>query len=193
LDRAKLWTLDNALACSRYHNLMHRRCDLVEIANRSNLVDSFCSGIIQTNSSDLYKTPAYYAQQLYATHAGQYPVKVRMDTEMPFDPALDVSATTAEDGKRLAIFVVNSTTESQKRTIDLTPFGPMKGEVGIWTLADTAKAGQRDAANSWREPARIRTEAAKAVITNGRLTPEFPALSVTVLEMYRASAERSAR
>ncbi|MGE5609625.1 MAG: alpha-L-arabinofuranosidase C-terminal domain-containing protein [Bacillota bacterium] len=193
LDRAKLWTLDNALACSRYHNLMHRRCDLIEIANRSNLADSFCSGIIQTNSSGLYKTPTYYAQQLYATHAGQYPVKVRMDAQMPFDPGLDVSATVAEDGKKLAIFVVNSTTESQKRTIDLAALAPMKDEAGIWTLADTAKAGQRDAANSWREPERIRTEAAKAAIMNNRLTHEFPALSVTVLEMYRASTERSER
>ena len=46
-----LWTLDNALACSRYQNFMHRHCDLIEIANRSNLADSFCSGIIQTNNS----------------------------------------------------------------------------------------------------------------------------------------------
>ena len=50
LGRAMLWTLDNALWCSRYHNFMHRHCDLIEIANRSNLADSFCSGIIQTNN-----------------------------------------------------------------------------------------------------------------------------------------------
>src|SRR4030042_558201 len=59
LGRAMLWTLDNALACSRYHNLLHRYADLVEIANRSNLTNSFCSGIIQTNNFRLYKTPTY--------------------------------------------------------------------------------------------------------------------------------------
>ena len=64
LRRARLWTLENALACSRYHNLMHRQCDVVEIANRSNLTNSFCSGIIQTDNHRLYKTPTYYAQQL---------------------------------------------------------------------------------------------------------------------------------
>src|SRR5207247_2211884 len=69
LGRASLWTLANALACSRYHNLLHRECDLVEIANRSNLINSFCSGIIQTDNHRLYKTPTYYAQQLYATLA----------------------------------------------------------------------------------------------------------------------------
>ncbi|MGH7139799.1 MAG: carbohydrate binding domain-containing protein, partial [Pirellulales bacterium] len=60
-QRAMLWTLDNALACSRYHNLLHRHCDLVEIANRSNLINSFCSGIIQTDNHRLYKTPTYHA------------------------------------------------------------------------------------------------------------------------------------
>jgi len=46
--RATLWTLDNALACARYHNLMHRHADLVTIANRSNLANSFCSGMLLT-------------------------------------------------------------------------------------------------------------------------------------------------
>ena len=57
LDRARLWTLDNALRCSRYHNLIHRHCDLVEIANRSNLTDSFCSGIIQPNNHTYSRRP----------------------------------------------------------------------------------------------------------------------------------------
>src|ERR1039458_7908587 len=74
--RAMLWSLANALACSRYHNLLHRQCDLVEIANRSNLINSFCSGIIQTDNHRLYKTPTYYAQQLYATLAGNRPLRV---------------------------------------------------------------------------------------------------------------------
>ena len=115
-----LWTLDNALRCSRYQNLMHRHCDIVEIANRSNLADSFCGGIIQTNNHSLYfKTPTYYAQQLYANHAGRYPLKVRVEGAEAADQALDVSATLAEDENRIAIFVVNTSLAPQKRTIDL--------------------------------------------------------------------------
>src|SRR5205085_11656511 len=68
--RAMLWTLDNALACARYHNLLHRHGDLVTIANRSNLTNSFCSGIIQTDRHRLYKTPTYHAQRLYTKLAG---------------------------------------------------------------------------------------------------------------------------
>jgi len=181
LGRAMLWSLDNALACSRYQNFMHRHCDLIEIANRSNLTDSFCSGIIQTDNRGLYKTPTYYAQQLYATHAGRYPLVIRGGGQG--DPTLDTSATlSAEDG-RVAIFAVNPTNEIQKRTIDLVALAPRAGEAAVWTLADTAKAGERDAANSWREPDRIRTQPGRASLIDGKITYEFPALSLTVLEI----------
>jgi alpha-L-arabinofuranosidase len=181
--RGKLWTLDNALWCSRYHNMLHRHCDVVEMANRSNLADSFCCGVIQTNNHDLFLTPTYYAQQLYATHAGKYPLQVRVDGAVAPDKAMDVSATLSADEDRIAIFVVNPSLEAQKRTLDVAAFSPAASEVGIWTLSDTAKAGEREAVNSWREPQRIRTQAATAAIGNGKLVHEFPALSLTVVEI----------
>ncbi len=182
LERAMLWTLDNALRCSRYQNLIHRHCDLVEIANRSNLADSFCSGIIQPNNHGLFKTPTYYAQQLYATHAGRYPLKVQFDGAAA-DPDLDVSATLAEKGDRVAIFIVNTSLEPRKRTLDLAPLSPQPGDADCWTLADTAHAGERDAFNSWRQPERIRPQSAKASVVEGKLAHEFPPLSLTVLEV----------
>ena len=103
LDRAMLWTLDNALSCARYHNFMHRHCDLIEIANRSNLTDSFCSGIIQTNNHALFKTPTYYVQELYANHAGRTPLTVRPSADLPADlpdSVLDCSATLSADRRR---------------------------------------------------------------------------------------------
>ena len=185
LNRAMLWTLDNALRCSRYQNLIHRHCDIVEIANRSNLAYSFCGGIIQPNNHTYFKTPTYYAQELYANHAGRYPLKIRVEGAEAADQALDVSATLAEDENRIAIFVVNTSLAPQKRVIDLAPFAPLAGEAECWTLADTAKAGERDAFNSWREPDRIRTESAKASVVEGKLVREFPPLSLTVLEVHR--------
>jgi alpha-N-arabinofuranosidase len=182
LGRAMLWTLDNALWCSRYHNFMHRHCDLIEIANRSNLADSFCSGIIQTNNSSLFKTPTYYAQQLYALHAGSCPLKILGDHGSGRDATLDTSATLSADGRRLALFAVNPTRQSQKRSLDLTALVPAAAEASVWTLADTARAGERDAANSWREPERIRVQPGKAALAGGKLVYEFPALSLTVLE-----------
>ena len=191
LGRAMLWTLDNALWCSRYHNFMHRHSDLIEIANRSNLADSFCSGIIQTNGTGLFKTPTYYAQQLYATYAGSQPLGIAIDAELPCDPGLDTSATLGEDGQTVTLFAVNFTTDSQTRTLDFTALAPLDQSLQVWTLADTLGACERDAANDWRYPDRIRTEDGKSQLTDATLTYRFPPLSLTVLRMQRKTATGS--
>jgi alpha-N-arabinofuranosidase len=183
LGRAMLWTLDNALWCSRYHNFMHRHCDMIEIANRSNLADSFCSGIIQTNGTGLFQTPTYYAQQLYATHAGRRPLKIRGGAGLPSGPSLDASATLSEDGRTIALFAVNPTTGPQPRSLDFAALAPLDQRVQVWTLADTLSAGERDAANTWRHPDRIRTEPGNAALDGAKLAYRFPPLSLTVLEV----------
>ena len=193
LGRAMLWTLDNALWCSRYHNFMHRHCDLIEIACRSNLADSFCSGIIQTNATGLFKTPAYYAQQLYAMHAGSRPLEVRIGGETRCDPWLDTSATLSADGRTIALFAINPTTESQLRTLDLAVWAPLNRSAQVWTLADTMGAGERDAANDWRRPDRIRTEPGNTALDGAKLAYRFPPLSLTVLKMQRKTAVTGSR
>ncbi len=184
LGRAMLWALDNGLGCARYHNFMHRHCDTIEIANRSNLADSFCSGAIQTNNHGLFLTPAYYVQQLYATHAGQIPLAVQIDAELPADPALDTSATLSSDGAVLTLFAVNHTPAAEERKLDLTAFAPLAEPVEVQTILDTLQAGQRDAANSWREPDRIRAVPGNLAQSDGRLTCNFPPLSVTMLKFH---------
>ncbi len=143
LRRAMLWSLDNALSCSRYQNFMHRHCDLIEIANRSNLTDSFCSGILQTSGTGLFKTPTYYIQQLYAAHAGARPLKIRTDGPERDDSALDSSATLSRDGRTIAMFAVNATTEPQLRAVDFAAFAPLDEKVRVWTLADTLRRRAR--------------------------------------------------
>jgi alpha-N-arabinofuranosidase len=182
LRRAMLWTLENALDCARYHNFLHRHCDAIEIANRSNLADSFCSGVIQTNNHALYKTPTYYVQELYANHAGQTPLAVQIDADLPADPAVDTSATLSADGAVLSVFAVNHTGTAQRRQLDLTAWAPLAEAVEVRTIADTLKAGERDAANSWREPDRIRTVPEQVMLSGSKLTYTFPPLSVTLLE-----------
>jgi alpha-N-arabinofuranosidase len=177
--RARLWTLENALACSRYHNLLHRHCDVVQIANRSNLTNSFCSGIIQTDNHRLYKTPTYYAQQLYATLAGDRPLRI----ESPLPAALkpDVSATLAADGKTVTLFAVNAGTSEVARPLDLTAFGEAGQEVEVWTLADSKKAGEPDVANSFGEPERVGVARSRFRASSGKFEYRFPALTLTVL------------
>jgi alpha-N-arabinofuranosidase len=177
--RARLWTLENALACARYHNLLHRQCDQVEIANRSNLSNSFCSGIIQTDNHGLYKTPTYYAQQLYATLSGKRPL--RIESGLPPDAAPDISATLSYAEDAVILFAVNSSLQAISRPLDLSAFGEGGREITVWTLADRQKAGEPDVTNSFADPKRIVPVRSQLVAAAARFDYRFPALSLTVL------------
>lgn len=177
--RTMLWTLENALWCSRYHNLMHRYGDLVTIANRSNLINSFCSGIIQTDNRRLYKTPTYYAQQLYSTLAGNK--ALRIDSTLPVNAVPDVSATLSANGDAVTIFAVNLGPKDVSRPIDLSAFGGEGREAEVWTLADTKKAGEPDVTNSFESPDRIVVVESKHKAAGTRFSYNFPAYSLTVV------------
>jgi alpha-N-arabinofuranosidase len=178
--RAMLWTLDNALACARYHNLLHRHCDLVEIANRSNLINSFCSGIIQTDNHRLYKTPTYYAQQLYSHHAGNRPLAIESSGPVNLWP--DVSATLSADGKKVMLFAVNQSPLDVTRPLDLRAFGDAPQTVAVWTLAGTQENTGPDAVNSFAEPERISPVESRFETGGGMFDYRFPKWSLTVLE-----------
>jgi alpha-N-arabinofuranosidase len=182
LKRARLWTLENALACARYHNLLHRHCDLVEIANRSNLTNSFCSGIIQTDNHRLYRTPTYYAQWLYATRAGTRPLKIESD--LPPNVGLDLSATLTRQGDAVVLFAVNDSLQDLTWTLDFSAFGATGQDLTIQTLTDRAHAGEPDVTNSFAEPERVTPETSVIKAMSPRFDHRFPALSLTVLEWH---------
>lgn len=178
--RAMLWSLANALACSRYQNLLHRHCDLVEIANRSNLANSFCSGIIQTDNHRLFKTPTYYAQQLYAKLAGTRPLKIQ--SSIPAGADIDLSATLSADGRELTIFAVNDSLVPVVRPLDISAFELQSRAASVWTLGDTEHKGEPDAANDFGNPDRIRPMRSQLRIKSARFDYQFPALTLTVIQ-----------
>lgn len=178
--RAMLWSLANALACSRYHNLLHRHCDVVEIANRSNLANSFCSGIIQTDNHRLFKTPTYYAQQLYATLAGNNPL--RLESAAPPNAGLDLSATLSAKGDEVTLFAINDGLDELVRPLDFSAFGARAQRISVWTLTDQKRLGEPDAANSFSEPERIAPTHSYFKARSPRFDYRFPALSLTVMK-----------
>jgi alpha-N-arabinofuranosidase len=177
--RAMLWTLANALACSRYHNLLHRHAESVKIANRSNLINSFCSGIVQTDNHRLYETPTYYAQRLYATLAGTRPLTVH--SAIPANVGPDLSATLSADGATVTLFAVNDSLEPISRPLDFSDFGSKPQKVSVWTLTDREHVGEPDVTNSFERPERVIPTPSSFRIRDGNFTYTFPALSLTVL------------
>lgn len=186
-SRAMLWGLRNALYCSRYHNLLHRHCDLVEIANRSNLINSFCSGIIQTDNHRLYFTPTYYAQELYATLAGNRPLKLQ--SEVPATVGPDISATLSEQGDELTLFAVNDTLDDIQRTLDFSAYGNRGQSLRVWTLFDHERAGEPDVTNSFATSKRISPVASRFQSHSAVFEYRFPALSLTVLKWKATGRE----
>ena len=179
-DRGRLWTLQNGLACARYLNLCHRCCDLVKIACRSNISNSYCAGIIQTNNRTLYRTPAYYVAQLYAEHGGANPLQLGAATPLV---GLDVSANLSADGRRLSLFVVNPAKEPATKTVDLTAFGNVASTARVWTVADADDARDPEATNTFARPERIATRTTTISIAGQRFSYRFPAYSVTLMEL----------
>jgi alpha-N-arabinofuranosidase len=184
LRRGMLETLGNALSCSRYQNLLHRYADAVEIAVRSNLSDSFGSGVIQPGPGWLYLTPTYYSQQLYQRSAGTYPLRVERSSSLPWylqEP--DLSATISEDGKTLRVYGVNSTGQALPLHFRLDSFPSAIGGGQAYIVADREHALDSEVMNTHDDPERIKTVSSAVGGRGGEFDYTFDPYSVTLLEL----------
>jgi alpha-N-arabinofuranosidase len=156
LKRGMLQTLGNALSCSRFHNLIQRNADLVEMGMRSNLIDSFGSGVLITGPGWMYLAPTYYAEQLYQRAAGSFPLAVERDSPLPWqlrEP--DISATLSDDAKTLRLYAVNSTALPLSPTFQFIGINQPRLEVKAYVLKDSEAKPDSEAMNSLESPDRV--------------------------------------
>ena len=184
LTRGMLQTLGNALSCSRYQNLLQRNADLDEIAIRSNLVDSFGSGVLLPGPGWLYLAPTYYSQKLYTRAAGSYPLRIERTTSLPWylqEP--DLSATLSEDGKALRIYSVNSTGETRQLKFHVVDFsGTLRGGAA-YVLKDRDAAGTPEVMNGHDDPQRIAPVTSPVAVGGRDFDYAFEPFTVTLLEL----------
>jgi alpha-N-arabinofuranosidase len=171
--RSWLLTLYNALNAARTLNMFQRLGDQIHIANRSNLTNSCCSGVIQTSGSDLYLTPCYHVQKAYANFAGD--VALRVNTEG--GATLDVAATRQSSGGGVALFVVNYGPTAERGEIDPSALQLSGSHVDVWTLTGPSL----DAVNSFQEKERVAPEEKRLERRFRVFEHEFPAYSVSIL------------
>jgi len=184
LARGMLRTLSNALACSRYQNLMHRHADLVEIAIRSNLADSFGSGILVTGPGWMYVAPTYYSQQMYQQAAGTFPLKVERGSKAVWpDLQPDISAVLAPDGRTMHVFAVNSTEKALAITFRLKGFPGGITSAGAVVLKDSAELLTAEGMNSRDDPQRIVPARRPLRAAGQALTVVLDAFSLTRLDL----------
>jgi len=175
LGRGRLMTLGGALLNARYLHVLMRHSDKVDIACRSNLANSFGSGIIETGPSGLLQRPSYHVMRLYAHHAQPIPLKINAQPEGP-----DVFACAADDNKSLTVFVVNPSTEPVEWSFEGA--GSSIQAVSAETVCDTLDQRQPEVMNHWEAPDRIKT--VRITLAGNKLI--LPALSVTAIESKRS-------
>ena len=178
-ERAWLQTLSNGVFVARMFNHFQRNGDFIRIANRSNLVNSFFSGSIQTTPTDLYFTPAYFIQKLYATLSGPLAVEVQADAL-----GLDISATMDADASRFMIWVVNAQPGAVAGRVDLEDIGRPTA-IRLLTLTGDGPA----AVNSFAQKTVV-APVERVIRPAQTFRLEFPAWSVTGIELRYPAAER---
>jgi len=184
LHRGMLLTLGNALSCSRYQNLLHRNSALVEIANRSNLSDSFGSGMLQPGPGWLVLAPVYYTQSLYQRAAGSFPLEVARSSPLgAYLQEPDLSATLSPDGKVLRLYAVNSTPEARHVRFELEMALGEARSSKRFLVADTEKEADSEAMNTRDTPGRVALFTSDGQAAGHEIQAEFPPFSVTLLEV----------
>jgi alpha-L-arabinofuranosidase len=189
LGRGSLQTLANALHCARYHHLMHRHADAVEIAIRSNLIDSFGSGAILTGPGWLYAAPTYHAQRLYARAAGSYPLRVERPASssgmtLPWhleEP--DLSAVVSSDGGLVRLYGVNATERTFEVKTALAGFGNAVRSAEMHVLKDAQGALTPEIMNSRDEPERVRVFTRRTEVSGKEFILSFEPFSLTLYEL----------
>ncbi len=174
LGRGKLYTLDCALFEAQFLNILHRNSDIVEIACRSNLVNSFCGGTIQTNAAGLFRIPSFYVMKLFAEHTQPVPLTVSATPR-----GLDITACVSGDRTSVCVFAVNTRKEPAELRLDLGTFGAKLKITGGEFVGDTQDRRQIDVTNGWDHPERVKTMALRF---EGD-TVILPALSVAAIEI----------
>jgi alpha-L-arabinofuranosidase len=173
LGRGKMLTLEGALWNAQYLNLLCRHADVVDLACRSNLTNSYCSGIIGTTPGGLVKRPSYYVMKLYADHAKPVPVYAGRP-----GPGLDLLACADEKRERVCVFVVNLGRRPATVRLDLGAFGGAFRVRSVEAVTDAEDRRQPDVMNHPGARERVRAVAVKA---DGD-TVILPALSACAVE-----------
>lgn len=172
LLRGKMLTLEGAILNARYLNLLCRHSDVVDIGCRSNMTNSFCSGIIGTSPGGLLKRPSYHVMKLYADHAQPIPLTVGNPPE-----GVDVVACADDSRQRVCVFAINTRTEPVRLALDLADFGNRLSPLSVEEVRDTLDMRQADVMNQWSVPDRVRAVNLKLSGT----TLMLPALSVSAV------------
>jgi len=182
-ENGGLHNLQRALGHATILNAVQRHGDFVVVDCPANCLqpwhendNGWDQGQIFFTADHTWNMPPYYAQQM----AAQNHLPLRVESSVEGAPDLDITATRSEDGKALAIDVVNVGPLPQNASISVSGFDRHKGDSQTWTLQ-----GPINAVNPPDGPETTRTVRAAARTTSANFDYLFPPHSFTILRLQR--------
>jgi len=175
-------TLRDALVAAITLNIFHQHSDRVRMANIAQMVNVL-QAVILTDKEKMILTPTYHVFEMYKVHqdAVQIPVEYKSPSythENVSVPALSVSASRDAAG-RIHISVANlDPTRSVKVTSRLRGMTARSVTGRVLTAEKIGAHNEFDRADAF-----VPVSLKGATITDGQLRVEFPAKSVSVLEL----------
>lgn len=176
-----IYYLEDALITALHFNAFIRHARSVRMATIAQIVNVLAP--IYTRPDGLFLQTIFYPFELYSRYAGATALDVQWegDTFSAGDYSglrtLDVTATLSEDGRQLALFVVNRSerdgAETQIRLVE----GAFSGAVQVYTVNGPDVKTQ----NTFEHPGLVHTRESQAAPETKTLNVTFEPHSVTVL------------
>ena len=202
LPTARQYSMESALYGARLMNVFERAGALVALSAVSDLVNGWPGGIIQAGRHEVFVSPVYLVNQLYAETRGDERLSMNVVTNSTFDttkegkgvPFLDAVATRTADGGRIFVRLVNTAPGPLQIGVKILN-AQVADEAELLTIAAvTPNSDLRSFAlsNSFATPDAITLRRERInVAAAQRMT--LPKQSVSVLSLRTARGEASAR
>jgi alpha-N-arabinofuranosidase len=184
LPESQQYSILGALYGARLMNVFERQGDLVGMSAVSDLVNGWPGGIIQASRHDVFVTPVYLVNRLYATHVGAERLAATVDGpvfssshEGTNVPSVDVVATRTADGRRIYLKAVNTDLQ-QPVSARISLRG---ATIAAPAVVERVVADSPNAANGFRTPDAVHVTRDSIAIQGATLTLTLPKHSVTVV------------
>jgi alpha-N-arabinofuranosidase len=177
-------SMESALYAARLMNVFERS-DIVAMTAVSDLVNGWPGGVIQAGHHDVFVTPTYLVNELYARHMGTDRLAAKVEsptydtslegTDVPY---LDGVATRTKDGRQIFVKLVNTDPERYLRTTIEISGTNIGGQANIETInGDTIRS-----ANSFAEPNAVSLRQSSVAAGNSFVV-KLPMHSVSVITL----------
>jgi alpha-L-arabinofuranosidase len=185
VPESQQYSIVAALYAARLMNVFQRRSDVIAMTAVSDLVNGWPGGIIQASRDDVFITPIYLVNRLYAAHGGTERLETAVrgptfsSTHEGHDvPVLDVVATRSANRRAIVLHAVNTDLE-HPLTVRVTI---RSARVSPTATVERVVAGSLDAVNGFGTPDAVH-------VTRGRMSAgstfplQMPAHSIAVVTL----------